>query len=162
LQSLIFLLVLVGGLGYWQWQTWLQPVGGPEPIQVTIQPGSSSRLIGQKLRQAGVIRSALAWELWSRTFGRDWVFQAGTYALDPNQDMLAVAQQLRQGRILQRRLTIPEGWRARTPETVRHMAPLCRLAHPGWMRDWVSRTLPEALPAAHAPQLRPCSIEPVH
>ncbi|MDT7944841.1 MAG: endolytic transglycosylase MltG [Cyanobacteriota bacterium PSP.bin.10] len=111
LQSLIFLLVLVGGLGYWQWQTWLQPVGGPEPIQVTIQPGSSSRLIGQKLRQAGVIRSALAWELWSRTFGRDWVFQAGTYALDPNQDMLAVAQQLRQGRILQRRLTIPEGWR---------------------------------------------------
>jgi UPF0755 protein len=111
LQSLIFLLVLVGGLGYWQWQTWLQPVGSPEPIQVTIQPGSSSRLIGQKLRQAGVIRSALAWELWSRTFGRDWVFQAGTYALDPNQDMLAVAQQLRQGRILQRRLTIPEGWR---------------------------------------------------
>ena len=110
-QSLIFLLVLSGGLGYWRWQTWLQPVGGSEPIQVTIQPGSSSRQISRQLQQAGVIRSALAWELWSRTLGRNWLFQAGTYALDPNQDMLAVAQQLRQGRILQRRLTIPEGWR---------------------------------------------------
>ncbi len=110
-QGLALLGALTVGLGYWRWQTWLQPAGGPEPIQVVIQPGSSSRLIGQQLCQAGVIRSALAWELWSRTFGRDWVFQAGTYALDPNQDMLSIARQLRQGRILQRRLTIPEGWR---------------------------------------------------
>jgi UPF0755 protein len=110
-QGLAFLVALAVGFGYWRWQTWLQPLGGPEPIQVVIQPGSSSRLIGKQLHQAGVIRSALAWELWSRTFGRDWLFQAGTYALDPNQDMLSVARQLRQGRILQRRLTIPEGWR---------------------------------------------------
>ncbi len=111
LQSLIFLLALAVGFGYWQWKTWLQPVGGSEPIQVVIEQGSSNRLIGQKLYQAGVIRSNLAWGLWSRTFGRDWVFQAGTYALDPNQDMVAVARQLRQGNVLQRRLTIPEGWR---------------------------------------------------
>ncbi|MEN9261045.1 MAG: endolytic transglycosylase MltG [Thermostichus sp. HHBFW_bins_43] len=110
-QSLVFLLALAVGFGYWQWQTWLQPVGESEPIQVVIEPGSSSRLIGQKLYQAGVIRSDLAWRLWSRTFGRDWVFQAGTYALDPGQDMVAVAQQLRQGNVLQTRLTIPEGWR---------------------------------------------------
>ncbi len=125
LQGLALLLALAVGFGYWRWQSWIQPVGGSEPIQVRIQPGSSSRRIGQQLRQAGVIRSALAWELWSRTFGRDWVFQAGTYALDPNQDMLTVAQQLRQGRILQRRLTIPEGWR------IEQMA--AALAERNWM-----------------------------
>ncbi|MEN9203437.1 MAG: endolytic transglycosylase MltG [Thermostichus sp. DG_1_6_bins_120] len=111
LQAVVLGLVLVTGLAYWQWQRWLQPVGGSEPIQVVIEPGSSSRFIGQKLQQAGVIRSELAWRLWSRTLARDWLFQAGTYLLDPNQDMLAIAQQLRQGSILQTRLTIPEGWR---------------------------------------------------
>ncbi|MCJ2542959.1 endolytic transglycosylase MltG [Thermostichus vulcanus] len=111
LQSIVLLLALAAGLAYWQWQRWLQPVGGSEPIQVVIEPGSSSRSIGQKLYQAGVIRSDLAWALWSRTLARDWVFQAGTYLLDPNQDMMAVAQQLRQGNVLQTRLTIPEGWR---------------------------------------------------
>ncbi|MEN9232101.1 MAG: endolytic transglycosylase MltG, partial [Thermostichus sp. DG02_5_bins_236] len=111
LQSIVLLLVLAIGLAYWQWQRWLQPVGGSESIQVVIEQGSSSRLIGRKLHQAGVIRSDLAWRLWSRTLAWDWVFQAGTYLLDPNQDMLAIAQQLRQGSILQTRLTIPEGWR---------------------------------------------------
>lgn len=111
LQGIVLLLAVAVGLAYWQWQRWLQPVGGSEPIQVVIEQGSSSRSIGQKLYQAGVIRSDVAWRLWSRTLARDWVFQAGTYLLDPSQDMLAVAQQLRQGNVLQTRLTIPEGWR---------------------------------------------------
>ncbi len=110
LQAMALLLVLTTTLAYWQWQQWLQPVGGSAPVQVVIAAGSTGRSIGQQLYQAGVIRSSLAWHLWSRTFGRDWIFQAGTYLLDPNQDMLTLANQLRQGKVLQARLTIPEGW----------------------------------------------------
>ncbi len=116
----------VAGYGFVHntWKEVTDPVGGSDPIRVTIEPGSAGRQIGYTLETAGAIRSAQAWELWTRTFGRDWLFQAGTYDLDPNRDMLDIAQQLRRGETVRETLTIPEGWRIDQMATA--------LAEQGW------------------------------
>ncbi len=104
--------VLVAGVGAWQvWQYWISPVGGTEVVRVQIPQGTSSRHIGAQLAEARVIRSEWAWQIWSRTLGRDWVLQAGTYDLDHQEDMLALAAHLREGETVNLAVTVPEGWR---------------------------------------------------
>ncbi len=112
--------------GAWQvWHYFTRPVGSQDPIRVDIEPGSTSRSIGHQLADAGVIRSGRAWQLWTRTLGRGWVFQAGVYDLDPGLSMVEVAAQLRTGQTVQVAITIPEGWRiAQMAEAV---------AAKGWM-----------------------------
>ena len=81
-------------------------------VQIQIPSGTSGQQIGQDLEAAGLIRSHLAWNLWSRwqNLRRDDGYQAGTYALSPTQSMQDIAQQIRAGDVLQTSFTIPEGW----------------------------------------------------
>lgn len=118
------------GTATWQGWTWWNQVTAPlisepasgannprEPV-VTIQiaSGTSARQIGQDLQAAGVIRSAFAWELWSR-----WLllrnpqqgFQAGTYRVSPNQPLQSIAEKIWAGDVVQHSFTIPEGWSIR-------------------------------------------------
>jgi UPF0755 protein len=64
------------------------------------------------LEAAGLIRSHVAWNVWSRW--QSWReasgYQAGTYVLSPAQSMQEIAQQIRAGDVLQTSFTIPEGW----------------------------------------------------
>jgi UPF0755 protein len=92
----------------------------------------------------------LAWQLWCRTLGRRWIFQAGTYQLDPAAGMIPIANQIRLGQTLQTWVTIPEGWR------IDQMA--AALAERGWFTseaftqaahqvkrpstDWLPKKLP--------------------
>lgn len=103
---------VVMGIGGWQvWQRWNAPVGGAEVVQLQIPQGTSSRHIGAQLAEAGVIRSEWAWQIWTRTWARDWVFQAGTYDLDPREDMVSLGAQIRDGETVTLAVTVPEGWR---------------------------------------------------
>lgn len=114
LQILMALLLgaVILGIGLWQiWRVGLSPLGGEQEVRVQILPGTSSRQIGRQLAEAGAIRSSLAWQIWSRTHARDWVFQAGTYDLNPQETMIEIGQQIRAGETVQVALTIPEGWR---------------------------------------------------
>lgn len=112
----ILIALSLGGLialtGLWQvWQQWVAPVGGEDLVRIQIPQGISSRHIGTRLAEAGVIRSELAWQIWSRTQARDWVFQAGTYDLNPREDMVQIAEQIHRGETVQVAVTVPEGWR---------------------------------------------------
>ncbi len=119
------------GLGVWQgwrWWAWVsQPVlmlaptpadAEPPMVRIRIQPGTPAQQIGEDLAAANLIRSSLAWSLWTR-----WQtlqarlegeanrgFQAGTYELSPTQSLSAIAHQIWAGQTVARRLTIPEGW----------------------------------------------------
>ncbi|MFQ4135828.1 endolytic transglycosylase MltG [Nodosilinea sp. PGN35] len=120
------LLPLATGVAAWQgwaWWSWAnQPVSEnapeavPQTVQIQIPPGTPGQQIGQDLEAAGLIRSALAWKLWSRW--QTWQdaeggFQAGTYALSPTDSMTAIADVIRSGRVVQTSFTIPEGWNRR-------------------------------------------------
>jgi len=108
--------VAISGWQGWAWWSWASaPVEADTDaaVQIHIPRGTSSQQIGDDLEAAGLIRSALAWNLWTR-----WqqlrhpqgAFQAGTYVLSPSEPLGAIATQIWQGEVLQQSFTIPEGW----------------------------------------------------
>ncbi|MEA5451035.1 endolytic transglycosylase MltG [Leptolyngbya sp. CCNP1308] len=124
------LLPLATGVAAWQgwaWWSWAnQPVSAtsaeaaPGTVQIQVPPGTPGQQIGEDLEAAGLIRSALAWKLWSRW--QTWQnaegeFQAGTYALSPTDSMTAIAAVIRSGQVVQTSFTVPEGWNRRQMAT---------------------------------------------
>ena len=129
-----FLLILPVTLGIcgwqgWRWWSWAsapvlaEPAAtameseSPEPIepvvQIQIPPGTPGQQIGDDLEQANLIRSATAWQLWTRwqsLTGKSGGFQAGTYALSPTQSLDEIAEQIWTGSVLELGFTVPEGW----------------------------------------------------
>lgn len=82
-------------------------------IQIQIPSGTSAQQIGQDLEAAGLIRSSTAWKLWTRWKifrNKEGGFQAGTYALSPEQSLDEIANQIWTGDVVQLSFTIPEGW----------------------------------------------------
>lgn len=105
----------------WAWWSWVtSPVVEGEPtadqtVQIQIPPGTPGQQIGEDLEASGLIRSALAWKVWSRWQARqaDGGFQAGTYALSPTASMTEIANTIWTGQVIQTSFTIPEGWNMR-------------------------------------------------
>lgn len=105
----------------WNWWSWAsaapQPMGAnAQTINLNIPPGTSAQEIGQDLETLGLIRSAQAWNLWSRwLMFRDATggFQAGTYQLTQAQPMPEIAAKIWTGQVAQTSFTVPEGWSIR-------------------------------------------------
>ena len=126
---LFFFLLVPGALGLAGWQGWAwwswstAPVtlaastatasqSSDDTIQLQIPIGTSSQQIGRDLEVAGLIRSRLAWNLWSRwqVLRREGGYQAGTYILSPTQSLQEIAEKIWGGEVVQMTFTIPEGW----------------------------------------------------
>jgi UPF0755 protein len=122
---LLFTLITVGGIGLGTWQatSWwareTKPVamsGESTPIIVTIEPGSSSQMIADRLSESRVLRSKSAWQLWTRLQGfqnRPGGFQAGSYSISPQESLPEIADKIWTGQVVTTRFTIPEGWNIR-------------------------------------------------
>ena len=83
---------------------------------IQVPQGTSAQQIGQELETAGLIRSAKAWDLWTRWLRLkqpDGGFQAGNYELSTAEPLQAIAQKIWTGEVAQRSFTIPEGWSLR-------------------------------------------------
>lgn len=119
--------IAVLGIGAWQgWNWWVRStapvveslgsdsVVEQKPLEILeIPPGVAGQQIGQKLEEQGLIRSATAWNLWSRWLSRqdpNGGYKAGIYQLSPTQPMRAIAQTIWKGEVMQLDFTIPEGW----------------------------------------------------
>ncbi len=123
---LVIFPVTLGVCGWqgWRWWSWaIAPVQPPSElaadtlenatIQIEIPSGTSAQQIGQDLRAVQLIRSAIAWNLWTRlqiVQNRSGEFLAGTYELSPTEPMTAIANRIWNGETVSRQLTIPEGW----------------------------------------------------
>ncbi|MGA7932997.1 MAG: endolytic transglycosylase MltG [Kovacikia sp.] len=122
--SVIWLLVLAAlGISAWQgWQWWSWASAAPAPagttvpakaVNLQISQGTSAQEIGKDLEALGVIRSATAWNLWTR-----WLmfsepqggFQAGIYQISAAQPMAEIAAKIWTGDVVHAKFTIPEGW----------------------------------------------------
>lgn len=110
-----------GAAGWLWWKSASAPTAlhmdsssqGQAQVQVTIPQGTSAEQVGQILQEAGLIRSLLAWKVWTRwstLSGAEGGFQAGTYALSPTAPLPEIAQRIWTGQVLQASFTIPEGW----------------------------------------------------
>uniref|UniRef100_A0A832H748 Endolytic murein transglycosylase n=1 Tax=Oscillatoriales cyanobacterium SpSt-402 TaxID=2282168 RepID=A0A832H748_9CYAN len=120
-----FIGLLLVGLGVVGWQSWnwwvwasappLPTATAPDqnPINLSIPPGTSAQEIGQYLEKLGVIRSAQAWNLWTRWLlfqNSSGGFQAGTYQLSKSEPMQSIATKIWEGDVAELSFTIPEGW----------------------------------------------------
>ena len=133
---LALLPVVAGFAGWqgWQWWSWaIAPVAAePTPdataaaaaeatpaeademaIQLEIPPGSTAQEIGENLEQVGLIRSQVAWDLWTRWQSiqdETGSFRAGTYVLSPTDPMPDIARTIWNGEVVELSYTVPEGW----------------------------------------------------
>jgi len=85
-------------------------------VQFTVEPGTSGNQIGDKLAEAGLIKSTNGWKIWTKlqqAKDSSGGFKAGTYLLSPQEPLSAIAGKIWHGEIMQTTFTIPEGWSTR-------------------------------------------------
>src|SRR5262245_53775097 len=104
-----FRLVAILLLAAAAWLVWALMI----PVQATTQsvllrPGSSSRHIAADLKQAGAVRSSLAFLLLHYVKLRN--LKAGEYLFDHPQNALTVYDRLARGDIYFHTVTVPEGF----------------------------------------------------
>lgn len=78
-------------------------------VTVYVEPGSSTAVVAEQLRQKGVIRSPLAFRALSRLMGADGKIQSGEYQFEPGIYAWDAIASLVQGRVVYYSLTVREG-----------------------------------------------------
>jgi UPF0755 protein len=105
--------LLGGGMLWWNGIT-APPTADPnaKSIQIQVKPGATAQSIGQELENKGVIKSQLAWKIWTTWQAKQGKGspQKGNYEVSPNQPLSAVAAQILEGKVVQSGFTIREGW----------------------------------------------------
>lgn len=108
----IVLLVLVGLLAALTGFAWREATGqGPaiKPVTLILARGSSLSVIASDLARAGAIRHAWVFEAAALARRQASELKAGEYRFPAHATILAILEQLREGRVVVHRLTIPEG-----------------------------------------------------
>lgn len=104
---------LVGVLGFngW-WNGEIAPVAvadAPE-VQFEIPAGTSTNAVGKKLVEQKIIKSEMAWKLWTSVFSRQSGGpKMGSYQLSASKPLPDIAAKLWSGRVTELNFTIPEG-----------------------------------------------------
>lgn len=80
-----------------------------DPVLVDIPYGSTANTIASRLKQAGVIRSALVFVMVSRVLGYSGEMKAGEYKIEPGRGALEIMEQLVAGNAEAQWVMIPEG-----------------------------------------------------
>ena len=127
----LLLLALAAAAAAWLWQGQRDfadtPMGGSQAdASLEIASGDAFPTVLRKLRAQGVTHGAdLQWRLLARQTGTASQLKVGEYALDPALTPRELLQRMREGRTLQYRFTIVEGWNIRQLRAaLRKAAPL--------------------------------------
>lgn len=116
-----FLLVLlaIAAAGFWAWQRYEgfanRPMQGIEAgDSVVVRSGDSLASVLRKLDEAGIeTGESIEWRLLAHRLGAAGRLQVGEYALDARTTPRELLVAMRDGKVVQRRLTIVEGWNFR-------------------------------------------------
>ena len=121
--ALVLLVALAAGAWFWSWAT--SPLPFRTATVVFIPRGSGVQRITEILAGKGVLANDPRFPLLARVTGLGSRLRAGEFRLPPGLTPLEILRLLEQGRVVQHRITIPEGW------TVHQVASL--LAARGWV-----------------------------
>ena len=117
--TFFLLLALAAGAAFWLWQGHRgfadMPIGGvAADATVEVVSGDAFPTVLRKLRETGVSHGTdLQWRLLARQTNTASQLKVGEYALDPALTPRELLQRMREGRTLQYRFTIVEGWNIR-------------------------------------------------
>ena len=115
LLKLIVLLALIGGaIAFWQYRSFADTPLHATQSQVEIKPGDSFRNVLATLRGAGIHEGRdLEWRALALRLGVMSKLQAGEYEIAADTTPEKLLRQFAEGRVLQYRFTIVEGWNIR-------------------------------------------------
>jgi len=117
LGMVLLLAVLLAIAAVVAWRHYLHFAHTPVPASapsVVIAPGDSLKITLRKLRAAGLEQGTeLEWQLLARQVDAAGKLKVGEYALSPALSPSALLTRMRQGRVIQYRFTIVEGWNFR-------------------------------------------------
>lgn len=106
---LIILLAATGAAGFfWYKDAMGAKSGSDERIKVEVAQGEAAGEVAATLEQKGVIKSALALQIYMRTHGKNDI-KAGQYIFSPNQTPFEIVEWLVQGKVNTFELTILPG-----------------------------------------------------
>lgn len=111
--GVLALVVIIATLAVWRYyEVNLKPVSAHATAQtVTVASGASPSQIADQLHDAGLIRSAWAFETYVRHEGAGEDLQAGTYSLSASQSVQDIVSQLTHGKVSTQLVTILPGQR---------------------------------------------------
>ena len=115
----LLLVLVVAGAGYSAWQRYNSFAHRPMPgitdgMSVVVQAGDSLPAVLRKLRYAGISTGeSLEWRVLARELQTAGKLQIGEYPLDPSTTPRELLLAMRDGKVIQRRFTIVEGWNIR-------------------------------------------------
>ena len=115
----VLLVLAAAAAGFWLWQRYdgfaNAPMSGIEPGEaLVVASGDTVPAIVRKLREVGVVEGdSLEWRALARQLGAAGRLQVGEYELKPGMSPRELLEMVRDGRIVQRRFTIVEGWNIR-------------------------------------------------
>ena len=104
-------LALAGFVGGAFW--WVSDIGRPttcRAVSLVVPPGMRSGEIATQLKNAGLIRSTLAFRFWVGLYGAGSRLRPGKYEFQGTETIERILQILLEGREERVRVTIPEGW----------------------------------------------------
>jgi len=89
----------------------LSPMGGDSTVlkKITIPNASSSTQIGKELEKQKIIRSAFAFDIYVRLFGKSSVLKAGTYRISPAENTLQIIEHFVKGSVDEFKITFYPG-----------------------------------------------------
>lgn len=106
----LFLILILASVAIWFYQS-SQPVSSNKAFKdFLITKGSSAGQIGKKLQDAGLVKSTIAFKIYTQFTGVSGKIVAGEYKLTPSYSLFQVVNQLTKGP-LEIWVTIPEGLR---------------------------------------------------
>ena len=115
----LILMVIAGASAFWLWQRYTgfadAPLSGIEAGEsVIVESGDSLPVVLRKLREAGVGNGeVIEWRALAQQLGAAGKLQVGEYALKPGISPRELLVAMREGKVIQRRFTIVEGWNVR-------------------------------------------------
>jgi UPF0755 protein len=121
----LFLIVLIalGAAGFWAWQRYTgfadAPLSGIETGEtLRVERGDSLPVVLRKLRETGVEDGeSFEWSALAKQLGAAGRLQVGEYELEPGMTPRELLTAMREGRVVQQRFTIVEGWNIRELRT---------------------------------------------
>lgn len=117
LGTAMLLVALVAIAALVAWRHYLQFADTPAKAtapSVVVAPGDSLKATLRKLRDAGITQGVdLEWQLLARQVDAAGKLKVGEYALSPALSPRELLMRMRQGRVIQYRFTIVEGWNFR-------------------------------------------------
>ena len=104
------ILFLMGIVGLWQLKIAIYDDGPlSETKSIVVGKGANSFSVGKDLQDSGIIKSAVLFRIASKFYGIDKTLKAGEYEFSPKESLFEIMQQIGNGEVIYRKITLAEG-----------------------------------------------------